>query len=201
MQTIPSVDRLRRSSSIGRIVRAALALGITAVLAGGCSSLRSAVGLDKDAPDEFSVVQRAPLSMPPDFGLRAPEPGAPRPNDTSPTDRARQIVIDRDSGGGAPVQAVSGLSPSENALLKRAGASNADPNIRREVNSETATLVANDTSWVDNLMFWKDKKDNAPVVDAEKEAQRIRENAALNQPVTNGETPTIRKKRTALIEF
>ena len=34
-------------------------------------------GLTRDAPDEFQVTTRAPLSMPPDFTLRPPRPAPP----------------------------------------------------------------------------------------------------------------------------
>jgi hypothetical protein len=172
------------------------------LLASGCSSLRSIAGLDKDAPDEFQVVQRAPLSMPPDFGLRAPDPGAPRPQETTTTDLARQIVIDREvKPGESTLRPIAGLSVGETALLKQAGADGADPNIRRQVNNETATLADADKRWIDNLLFWKSTPPAGSVIDPEKEAARLRENAALNRPVTAGETPTIKKKSSALFEF
>ena len=34
-----------------------------------CEGAREAIGIGKQSPDEFAVVTRAPLSMPPDFGL------------------------------------------------------------------------------------------------------------------------------------
>ena len=46
-------------------------LGITAVVTAGlsaCSDFRRAIGEAKSAPDEFQVVVRAPLSLPPGFG-------------------------------------------------------------------------------------------------------------------------------------
>ncbi|MDC0650399.1 DUF3035 domain-containing protein, partial [Alphaproteobacteria bacterium] len=46
-------------------------LGITAVVTAGlsaCSDFRRAIGEGKSAPDEFQVVVRAPLSLPPGFG-------------------------------------------------------------------------------------------------------------------------------------
>lgn len=200
MQTTLLADS-PRSSPATRFARTAFALGITVILASGCSTVRSTFGLDKESPDEFTVVQRAPLAMPPDFGLRAPDPGATRPQDVTPTDRARQIVLESDRAASTAVPTIAGLSPAESALLKQAGATKVDPGIRREVDRESATIAANDKGWLDSLMFWKEPRDNTPLVDPEKEAQRIRENAALNQPVTTGETPIIRKKRSALFEF
>ena len=193
----------KRRSAAFRFIRPVLALALVATLAGGCSTLRSIAGMDKsNTPDEFQVVSRAPLSMPPDFGLRAPTPGAPRPQDTSTADRARQIVIDRQSTGVTAPRPIEGLTAAETALLKKAGAASADPNIRREVDADTLTLADADKRWIDTLLFWKTPTpDPGTVVDAQKESARLRENAALNKPVTTGVTPTIKKKSSALFEF
>jgi hypothetical protein len=183
-------------------MRALAALAFVAVAASGCSTLRSVAGLDKSqTPDEFQVVSRAPLSIPPDFGLKAPEPGAQRPQETSPTDRARQIVIDRQVGSDPAPATVAGLSPSESALLRQAGATSANPNIRRDIDRETTTLAQADKKWIDSLLFWRSTPEPGEVVDAEKESQRLRGNAALNKPTTEGQTPSIKKKSTALFTF
>lgn len=171
---------------------AELALSVT-----GCSSLRSWMGAEKQPPDEFRVVTRAPLSLPPDYGLVAPNPGAPRPQETEVRQTARQIVVDREGGRVATQQdsaALQGLDPGEAAILRRAGANNVDPNIRQMVNRESAKLAQGDKTFVDNLMFWRTKDAPGVVVDADKEAQRLRENAALGRPATAGETPTITRK-------
>jgi hypothetical protein len=50
--------------------RQVIMFGITVVLIAGlsaCSDLRRAIGEEKSAPDEFQVVVRAPLSLPPGF--------------------------------------------------------------------------------------------------------------------------------------
>ncbi|MGH7063561.1 MAG: DUF3035 domain-containing protein, partial [Stellaceae bacterium] len=51
-------------------------------------------------PDEFAVESRAPLTIPPDFDLRPPEPGAARPQEKSTSQQAEQ-VIDQAGPGGA----------------------------------------------------------------------------------------------------
>ena len=47
-----------------------------ALLIAGCSDLKKSIGLERSSPDEFAVESRAPLTMPPDFNLRPPQPGA-----------------------------------------------------------------------------------------------------------------------------
>ena len=62
-----------------------------ALLAGGCEDTKEALGLSgKKAPDEFAVYAHAPLSLPPDYALRPPAPGAKRPQDEAARDSARR---------------------------------------------------------------------------------------------------------------
>src|ERR1700736_6064630 len=66
----------------------------------GDSSLSRTFGLVRDTPDEFTVVTRAPLSMPPDFSLRPPQPGAPRPQDLSARAQAESALVPESVLGG-----------------------------------------------------------------------------------------------------
>ena len=40
----------------------------------GCEETKRVFGKTKEAPDEFAVYRRAPLSLPPDSDLRPPTP-------------------------------------------------------------------------------------------------------------------------------
>ena len=62
------------------------------MLLAGCSDFRRAIGMDKVGPDEFAVESRAPLTIPPDYDLRPPQPGATRPQETTAADKARSQV-------------------------------------------------------------------------------------------------------------
>ena len=42
----------------------------------GCSSTSKALGMTKVTPDEFRVVTKAPLVLPPDYSLRPPGCGS-----------------------------------------------------------------------------------------------------------------------------
>ncbi|MBM3516594.1 MAG: DUF3035 domain-containing protein, partial [Alphaproteobacteria bacterium] len=70
-----------------RAVLAVIGLFAAAFL-GGCEQSREALGLTKRQPDEFTVVSRAPLVVPPDANLRPPLPGAPRPQEARPSAQA-----------------------------------------------------------------------------------------------------------------
>ena len=187
------MTRLSRSALSSWRIAAPAALFALALT--GCSNLNSLLGGDKTPPDEFRVVSRAPLSLPPDYGLTAPQPGAQRPQETDIRQTARQIVVDRDSGSvrqASPI--LQGRDPGEAAFLRLAGAADADPSIRAIVNRESSTLAEAETGFVDSLMFWQSAQTPGTVVDADKEARRLRENAALGKAPTEGETPIIRRR-------
>lgn len=64
--------------------------------------------MDRVGPDEFAVESRAPLTIPPDFDLRPPQPGASRPQEPSAADKAKAAI--ENAGPGEPgKQAVAGL--------------------------------------------------------------------------------------------
>ena len=62
------------------------------LLLSGCSGFKQFIGMDQPGPDEFAVESRAPLTIPPDFDLRPPQPGAPRPQEASSADKARKVM-------------------------------------------------------------------------------------------------------------
>jgi hypothetical protein len=171
------------------------AVGLGLALAGCSNSIQETIGLSRQAPDEFQVIAHAPLELPPDFNLRPPEPGAPRPQEGTAQDQA-QLAILGEPVSGAPTEQSGG----EMAFLQNAGAFGIDPNIRSEIDRETAEQIERDQSLVDRLVFWNEQEPYGIIVDPVAESQRLKENAALGKPVTEGETPIIKRKKRALLE-
>jgi len=175
---------------------------------GGCSSIKETLGLTKRSPDEFKVVSRAPLSMPPDFYLRPPTPGAPRPQEGTTREQAASAVFGYPSAGLQPDQVppigegedATAESEGEASLLQSAGATGIDPNIRQTVDAETAEDAADSITLAERLIFWREPQPYGTVVDPVAEQKRLQENAALGKPVTEGETPIIIRKQRGLLE-
>jgi len=80
---------------------------------GGCAqgSVQEVLGMSKRSPDEFAVVKRAPLIVPPDFELRPPEPGAPRPNIGRTSDQARVALTGNQAEPSAAAQLLARGTP------------------------------------------------------------------------------------------
>lgn len=190
-------------------------VGFAALLGvGGCSDKSGNIlGFEKSSPDEFAVVKRAPLTLPPDYGLRPPRPGASRPQAVSARAEAKESLIGAQEKAKQTRQTIRAeeqrrigqRSSSEVALLKRTGAMDVDPEIRDVINREAAGVInESDTSFVDTLLFWRDKKPEKPknldaVVDPKEESRRIRENEILGKPITAGQTPTIERKKSGFL--
>ena len=170
---------------VNRVV-AVLAL-LTATGLAGCQSASKALGLGKVSPDEFRVVTKAPLTLPPDYALRPPAPGQPRPTELQPESAARQALMGQ--------RANDARDDGEKLLASKAGADRADPLIRYVVDDDFGALAHKDKGFANWVMFWRKGKpaadpgiatdpaasDPAPI-DAAAEAARI---ASLtgNQPV------------------
>jgi len=175
-----------------RPVRLVAIVALAALALAGCEQTKRSLGIGKQPPDEFQVVSRPPLSVPPDFGLRPPQPGAPRPQEGETRDQAAAIVFG--TAGGA----ASG-SPGLTDLLTRAGVEQADPSIRQLINEDNA-LLAEDISLADRLIFWRPRATPVVIIDAEAEAQRLSEAAATRAPPTTGATPVIEERKKAIFE-
>ncbi|MGH7154127.1 MAG: DUF3035 domain-containing protein [Acetobacteraceae bacterium] len=151
------------------------------------SDLSRTFGLTRDSPDEFAVTTQAPLSMPPDFSIRAPQPGASRPQSVPESVAAQQALIPQTTLA-APDNA---MSPGQQALVAEAGPA-ASSRVRAEIAQDAAKNYG--TSFADRLMFWRNPVPQGIAVDPTREAQRLRENAALGQSPEIGQTPIIQPR-------
>ena len=173
-----------------RSFRLSLFTACTALLIlSGCTAggVRESLGLNKDSPDEFAVVKRAPLEMPDTLALPPPTPGAPRPQEQTPIKEAKEAVFGHED------EKASGLSPAEAQLLTKTQADDANPNIRNVVDSETAQLVDRNKPGAQKILGLATGENpaSASVVDAKKEAERLKKNMEEGKPVTDGKTPII----------
>ncbi|HEY2481078.1 MAG TPA: DUF3035 domain-containing protein [Caulobacteraceae bacterium] len=140
-----------------KLVPAVLLVSAAALLA-GCSSASRALGVAKVTPDEFRVVTKAPLVVPPDYSLRPPAPGEPRPQELEPESAARIALMgQRDA---------EARSDGEKLLVGKAGGDKADPLIRYVVDDEFGAVAHKDKSFADWVMFWRKGKPAAEPTDA-----------------------------------
>lgn len=154
----------------------------------GCQTVAKAIGAEKTVPDEFRVVTKAPLVIPPEFNLRPPRPGEARPLELRADLQARNAVFG--------VQAGTGASQGELALIARMGASNADPRIRAVIDEEAGTITHKPESFSDRLLGRTGTETAAPdPINAEAEAERQREEQRVINGATGGRPATIQQNK------
>ncbi|MEL6364945.1 MAG: DUF3035 domain-containing protein [Pseudomonadota bacterium] len=142
---------MTRFPSLFRSAQAA-ALLACALTAGGCGGLGKALGVGKSPPDEFAIVTRAPLVVPPDFALRPPRPGEARPQELSTSQRA-QVALFGVASTAEPDDGQPSLG--EQVMMQNAGVLSSDPNIRALVDAEAGGIGRKSTSLANQIIFWR----------------------------------------------
>lgn len=104
------------------------ALALTTACASGSNDGRRA-----GVPDEFRVVKKAPLTVPPEYSLRPPERGSVRPAEVDTVRQDRILAFGTDIGTDA--------SAVEKELIRRAGAIAVSPIIRETIDYDEAGLL------------------------------------------------------------
>lgn len=174
-----------------------LALALSACEGG---EVRETLGITRDAPDEFVVVSRPPLSVPPEFDLTPPQPGAISPHESTRNRAARTVFGKAQADTAVDSVNVSDAASSADAtFFKKLKIDEADPDIRQELGVDSTKKP--DTSAAKSLLEKLTKSNNdQPVVDAKKEAERIRSNKEAGKSITDGETPTVEEKDKGLLD-
>jgi|TARA_R110002126_G_scaffold3263_1_gene18448 hypothetical protein len=170
-----------------------LALLSALLIVTGCDTLREQIAPPR-APDEFSVMRRAPLERPPESyedvaQLPLPVIGMARPQELAPIKEAEKALM------GEVVEQVPGQDSGAaiNELLSKAGADNADPTIRYTIEAEHQSLQKKEQATFGRLIGkMTNKSPAANVVDAKAEFERLQKNRAEGKLVTDGETPTVK---------
>ena len=173
----------------------------------GCEEAKRVFGKTKEAPDEFAVYRRAPLSLPPDSDLRPPTPGVSRPQVVNPRDQARAALglsaKKTDKVDLSKSEDITRLSNGERALLALTGANKANPQIRELVEGKTADLYETNETFTDKMVFWR-SKNKGVALDPQKELKRIREAQSLGKPLNSKDIPrdipSVTRKRKGLFE-
>lgn len=117
-----------RTSLISLLLLASVGLG-------ACSKVRDLSGIDKRVPDEFRVLSKPPLVMPPDYNLRPPQAGAPTPQQLTPSAQAISALF--------PGRTVlpPAASAGETEMIEAVGLGGVSANVRSMAGGDEGTIV------------------------------------------------------------
>ena len=136
----------------------------------GCSSTSKALGLTKSTPNEFNILTKAPLVVPPEYNLRPPRVGESSSENNYSQKSAREALIGN----------VDAAEPSrgEIVLMTKAGVGRADQEIRLVIDGQNS-VERKTNGLTDRIMFWRDGQafdGNGVLIplDPEDEAKRLK---------------------------
>jgi hypothetical protein len=160
---------------------AAIVVAVATIGLAGCTGVKESLGAAKQAPDETAITTRAPLVVPATFDLKAPQPGAPRPQDADVASAAQKVL------GGPPKQTAA--SQAEQELLAASGAEKADPRVRQALRNEVREQSKR-KSYADSVLFWRGKRGEVGTpLDPKEETERLN----VSMPARPAEAPVIEK--------
>ncbi len=170
----------------------------TGLLLTACTSAKEKLGLIKEAPDEFSVIRRAPLEIPPHLAaLPVPNPGARRPQEPTAEEMAAEALfgpeipktIEDDIGNNfatsAPTREPVSATASERAIIEAAGATETPDNIRQVVNEENEDTAYEDQAVIDKI-FDRKIEASGSVLDPNEEAARLQQQLPRTRVIAPG---------------
>ncbi len=160
------------------------ALALLGLTASGCASASKSLGLTKAAPNEFNILTKAPLVVPPEYNLRPPRVGESSAENNYSQEAARQALVG-DIDDSEPSQ-------GEIMLMSKSGAGRANQEIRLVIDGQNS-VERKTTGFTNRVLFWNngvaaDSEGNP--LDPEAEAARLK---AVNS-ATGGEKVTISRR-------
>ncbi len=150
-----------------RLIFASLAISSLAMT--GCTSATKALGLTKEAPNEFNILTKAPLVVPPEYNLKPPRVGESSAENNYSQKAARDALIG-DIDETEPTR-------GEIVLMAKAGVGRANQEIRLEIDGVNS-VERKTEGFASRVLFWKNgqiiDENGKPVeLDAENEARRL----------------------------
>ncbi len=175
-----------RSSVVKFALVAAAGLSLAA-----CEHSRNSLGLAQVRSDDYRVVTKAPLVIPPDYAMRPSAPGEPRPQELQPESAGRQALYNERNS--------EQRSVGEKLLVQRAGADHADPLARYVVDDEFGDIAYKEKAFSDKVMAWR--KEGAQPGAAQGEPIDVAAEQQRLKALTGGKPVIIAKKSDDKLKF
>jgi hypothetical protein len=158
---------------------------VTLIAAGAAALTGCASSGGTRTPDEFRVVRKAPLTVPPEFNLRPPSPGESRPQELTPDMQARVALFGGDIGADA--------SQGEKLLVEKAGGAAVERTIRASIDYDTTQTLRKNRSFADTILNFG-RSDNS-TINPDTEAERLKEEKAIKDEVIGTGEVLIKRQR------
>ncbi len=153
-----------------RMISVLAATALLGTALSGCTTASKALGLTKEAPNEFNILTKAPLVVPPEYNLRPPRVGESSAENNYSQKAAREALIGN----------VDDAEPTrgEVVLMTKAGVGRSDQEIRLKIDGQNS-VERKSEGLASRILFWQngqivDEQGNPVPLNAEDEARRLK---------------------------
>lgn len=133
----------------GKLVMWVLVFGLASGLT-ACDSAKKSLGMGRSSPNEFGVVSRSPLTVPPEFRLRPPVTN-PNLAASEALQSEAQTALFGTSEAKKSEAMMKNLSPSEQALLQGAKVNQFDAATKADLAAQVPDPVLQDAELTDSI--------------------------------------------------
>ena len=129
----------------GKNILGFLCMTLTVSACGG--GLSDAFAYKKNPPDEFAILKKQPLIIPPDYSLKPPNEAGSKIARTSTRVEAEQILTGRE------VDISEIASDGEKEVLDRIGSDPSQNNVRSKIRNDGNTVIVKEQAVTENLIL------------------------------------------------
>jgi hypothetical protein len=129
----------------GKNILGLLCMTLTVSACGG--GLSDAFAYKKNPPDEFAILKKQPLIIPPDYSLKPPNEAGSKIARTSTRVEAEQILTGRE------VDISEIASDGEKEILDRIGSDPSQNNVRSKIQSDGNNVIGKEQAVTENLIL------------------------------------------------
>lgn len=171
------------SNALRNTLKIAFIAGLGVAIS-GCARTSKALGLTKSTPNEFNILTKAPLVIPPEYNLRPPKVGESSAENNYTQQAARDALVGN----------IDAAEPSQGEiiLMTKAGVPQANQDIRLELDGING-IERKTSGFTDQVLFWRDGRTaipNGEPIDPQIEERRLRS----IESATGGGNVTITKR-------
>ena len=161
----------------------------------GCAQSKKVLNLTENSPDEFAVIRKKPLVIPPKFNLRPPQNSQSESDKFTSKNEAKTALLGSDSAKKNTQKSSIDASKGEVAFLAKSGISSSDVNIRKILEEENSRLASYNNSFVQKLVSSVTGEDKKNLIDPKKEQKRLQEKRSTDLTNIKGQQQILIRRK------
>ena len=161
-----------------------------------CADSQNAFRMSAESPDEFAVIRKEPLTLPPDFNLRPPGEDQTSRTSKFSSEKAKSTIVSIEASGSSREIKKMVISKGEEAFLQQSGVKLHNSSIRKILQEENTQIATFSNDFIDRLVSRvTGTRNNDNVLKPGVEQKRIQAKLSVDGTGVQGQEPVIIRRR------